>query len=297
MRCVFIGGCDRSGTTFLASLLGGALDSIVTPESIFKDYLLNANGELSKELIDKLKNDWRFKVWGVSLQDRHHNLEVSELLLSLVHEFASKHKREDPAYWIDHSPNNFNNFKSLTSLFPDCVFIHIVRDGRSVCSSLMKREWGPNTPLYSSFYWKDKLIAPLAYSYKFPNRVITVKYEELVEKPKSEIVKVISKITNQNFFEINDFKPVDYFLPKFTRKQHSLIGSTADKSKLQENALLSEQGGKLFDYYCSDLLRALGYKVEKVEKPKMRLVVYYVLKEIILNRVNLIKYKRLRYNG
>ena len=67
MSPIFIGGCPRSGTTMLASMLGCASDTIVTPESHFKEQLLNNN---NKNTCSEDKNDWElhanFRVW---LQD------------------------------------------------------------------------------------------------------------------------------------------------------------------------------------------------------------------------------------
>ncbi len=36
MGPVFIGGCDRSGTTLLGAMLGATPNAVVTPESPFK---------------------------------------------------------------------------------------------------------------------------------------------------------------------------------------------------------------------------------------------------------------------
>ncbi len=60
VNAVFIGGCERSGTTLLASMLGCASGAIVTPESQFKYDFLDDFTQYKNS--DSL---WRLKMWGV----------------------------------------------------------------------------------------------------------------------------------------------------------------------------------------------------------------------------------------
>ena len=61
MKCIFIGGADRSGTTMLASLLSKIEKSVVTPESLFKNEVLAEQPFCTKIYCDLLENNERFK--------------------------------------------------------------------------------------------------------------------------------------------------------------------------------------------------------------------------------------------
>ena len=50
----------------------------------------------------------------------------------------------DFKYWVDHTPVNLKFFMHLVKHYERAKFIHIVRDGRAVASSVIPLEWGPN---------------------------------------------------------------------------------------------------------------------------------------------------------
>ena len=70
MRPVFIGGCGRSGTTFLAALLGGHPQVIAPPEAQFVVRGLSAAvggpaSERSARFAQVVRDDWRLRLWGL----------------------------------------------------------------------------------------------------------------------------------------------------------------------------------------------------------------------------------------
>ena len=76
-KSIFIGGCDRSGTTMLGSMLGMGTGCVTTPESFFKMavYFGDQDGmemEEVGEVLRKVGDDFRFG------QDRAGDFELLE---------------------------------------------------------------------------------------------------------------------------------------------------------------------------------------------------------------------------
>jgi hypothetical protein len=111
MKKIFIGGCDRSGTTLLASMLGSVDGAIVTPESNFKIELLEKKNNLFIS-----KNFWRLKIWGFNNNMISKILSYSndgvEVMERLVTDYALR-QGVLPKLWIDHTPHNLRHSKKL----------------------------------------------------------------------------------------------------------------------------------------------------------------------------------------
>ena len=75
---IFVGGCPRSGTTMLASLLGGHKRILCVPEAPFKIQLLGLsdikNTSSKKQVIDKIFKNKKLKIWNVD----HENLDIEK---------------------------------------------------------------------------------------------------------------------------------------------------------------------------------------------------------------------------
>lgn len=65
MNAIFIGGCPRSGTTMLGSMLGAGKNCFVTPESQFKELLIFDKLSV-KEIEKKLNESFRLNLWQLN---------------------------------------------------------------------------------------------------------------------------------------------------------------------------------------------------------------------------------------
>lgn len=55
-------------------------------------------------------------------------------------------KSADIKYFGDSTPVNISQANLLNRLFPDALFINMIRDGRDVAFSVSKEKWGPDDP-------------------------------------------------------------------------------------------------------------------------------------------------------
>ena len=269
MRTIFIGGCDRSGTTLLGSMLGGAKNCIATPESQFKTAILpycrKKDGTVDVRLASRrIVKHWRFKLWGLRESDYDWVLQISssysELIGNLVKAYAIKIGKTDAIVWIDHTPNNLQYAETLLNFFPEAKFVHIVRDGRAGAASVIPLDWGPNTIIHAAHWWVERIAFGLAAeSFLGPQRIIRVKYEDLLRKPEIILHQLC------NFFDIK-FNPEmlegkGFIPPQYTRSQHRLIGRKPDLTRLEAwRTKLSSREIEIFEALTGDFLVYLGYK-------------------------------------
>lgn len=270
IRPIFIGGCDRSGTTLLGALLGRAQGCTVTPESQFKAYLLWGQedwGERPKlqdiaDITRHLAADFRYRLWDLP-PDRVEQLEhgsASEFLLGLVSLHHQIHGDGTPLrYWIDHTPDNLQWALRLTDAFPDARFIHLLRDPRAVIASLLRTDWGVVTPARAVDFWWRRMAAGYLVAPNLPaGRLHTIRYESLLEMPGRTLAeaRAFCGIAAPGEGEAT----AEVRLPAYTRSQHALVGRTPDVNRARSwRNELSEREIAYIEYRLGDCLRALGY--------------------------------------
>lgn len=270
MTPVFIGGCGRSGTTLLGSVLGAHSDCLCTPESPFKTELLrffDLATTAPAELLRTILETRRFKLWGLDAAALNRSLEkvrgtYAEGLQWLVAKYGETVGKPAARFWIDHTPGNVRSAVTLSELFPQAKFIHIVRDGRGVASSILPLDWGPNTIVGAAGWWTESVAYGLALeSWAGPQRATRMRYEDLVLNFESTLRSLCS-------FLAVDFQPAmlkadGFKVPGYTTQQHSLVGSAPQPSRASAwEHTLAPRHIEIFESIAGELLRYLGYELK-----------------------------------
>ena len=94
---------------------------------------------------------------------------------------------------FEKTPQNINCIKEYLRNYPGGYFLTIVRNPLYVYNSLLNRKWGNYTALATWLVIASKIIQFLD-----NDRVILLKYEELVEKPFKSIASIMNKISGRN---------------------------------------------------------------------------------------------------
>lgn len=264
---ILIGGCERSGTTLLGSLLGNHSQCLCVPESQFKCHPLTEPGSTEDidlaEAYQQITRQWRFQIWGIADDLSREILEgissYAELLKKIVETYGKQVNKENARIWVDHTPDNLKHMSTLISLFPDARFIHIVRDGRAVANSMQSVSWGPHTIPRLADYWSGRVAVGLSAERKFPNdRIMRVTFEDLVRRTE-ETMHDISSFLNIDF-EHRMTGAASFDPPDYTRDQHKLIGDPPDPSRVDSwEHELSDRDVEIFESKSGALLKHLGY--------------------------------------
>lgn len=244
---------------------------MVTPESTFKNTLWRAS-EGGRKGLDAarvgrlLEGQFRYRLWDLPSTAEFlptGALGVGEVLQRIVAEYARRKGEQGFSFWIDHTPRNLRHASALLKLFPEARFIHIVRDGRAVASSVTPLDWGPNTVSAAARWWARRLGEGIvAEGYLAEMAVVDrVHYEDLVTDPESAL-EGLSRVIfgSQCKFRLDEIgEAMD--LPEYTRSQHALIGKAPIPARSEAwRKSLSPAEIEEFEFIAGGLLEHLGYE-------------------------------------
>lgn len=267
MRPVFIGGCERSGTTLLGAMLGGHPAYVCIPEMPFKFDLLRLSPNGSEGSVGTanslrtLSQRSSFRIWELPIDLStfvHEPLSCGEFIERLVVAYGQKVAKPTPMVWIDHTPKNALYAATLFRTFPEAKMIHIVRDGRAVAASVLPLDWGPNEIETAARFWAGRLAYGLMAESRWPDKVVRVYYEDLVQAPEVTLQKLCTALDLT--YDPAMSQAAGFQVPKYTAQQHALIGHAPDRSRVSGwETQLTPRQVEIFEYTTGDLLEMLGY--------------------------------------
>nr|WP_224998851.1 sulfotransferase [Cesiribacter sp. SM1] len=276
---LFIGGCSRSGTTLLASMLGAAPGTFVIPESHFKVSLLQKlipddHGLFfSRDVISYISTHPRYRIWCCSepLKLMQNRVSLSVIMDTLALHYAKQHGVATVDSWIDHTPGNIEHAPVLNLHFSEAKFIHIVRDGRGFAASVKKLDWGFHDLIMIGRLWRDTLIRDLNIEKALGDRVLRVHYEDLVERPEQTLQKICA--FTHHAYTPEMLKANGFFTPSYTKNQHNLIGKGVEsKRSAAWKKSLTPREIELFESVAGSMLRRMKYE-PMFENPSQKLSV------------------------
>jgi hypothetical protein len=269
VRPVFIGGCHRSGTTLLGSMLGAHSDCLCVPESHFKVAALGAH--LARDTTDAsrvlraISRDWRFRDWEVdippaSVFEGELGGSYVGLIEWIVIRYGERVGKPAPRVWVDHTPSNVRHAATLLEVFPDARMIHIVRDGRAVAASLLPLDWGPNRIDRAARHWVEMVGHGLAAEARWgAARVVRVRYEDLVLEPHAALARLCAFLDLE--YQARMLRADGFRVPAYTRAQHRRVGTPPDPERVDGwRTALRPRQIEIFESVVGDFLRSLGYK-------------------------------------
>jgi hypothetical protein len=271
MRPVFIGGCDRSGTTMLGSVIGAHGRCLCVPEAQFIVSALRKLGLYNKPVIEPgqvlefIKRHERFRHWELDLEvasDKFRDCTAfGDLVKRIIRLYGVRASKPDPVIWVDHTPSNVKFVTTLLELYPEAKFIHLVRDGRAVAASVMPLDWGPNIITKAAHWWLERVSFGMAAESCYSGKVLRVGYEDLVSDTAGTMKRVCSFLGID--YDSQMEKADGFIVPPYIARQHSLVGKPPDKSRLDAwKRQLTPRQVEIFEYYSGDMLSYLGYEYQ-----------------------------------
>ncbi len=109
--------------------------------------------------------------------------------------FSYGAKGEDKKTWCEKTPSNLMHIPFIKELFPDSLFVHIIRDPRATIASMMKIPWAPNNVHDTAIFLKE------AYKRWFEIKrdkvklgdFMEVKLEDFVQSPDKILAEIYSR--------------------------------------------------------------------------------------------------------
>ena len=187
---VFIGGAWDSGVKTLQSMLDG-------------HHRMEA-GEETKliPIMCSLRNEWwsgmAVDLEAAGIGEQQLDAAIAAFIQALLSgSAAGKDIRK-----VETTPHTLLHMDMMGDLFPRGRFIHVVRDGRDVVSSLMTRDWmDPATGEKvwccqdvesAANYWAHVVAEVRKQAESVPGRYLEVRYEDMVSHPEAVVRQVLA---------------------------------------------------------------------------------------------------------
>lgn len=277
MKFIFIGGCGRSGTTLVQKVLTSHSKIGGGPEFDF-------SGEIGA-LYNKMSS--QDKVARLSFF--YDETSIRKIFQDFYLSFFQKLIKENPDITIisEKTPININHAEVLLKLFPDAVFVNVIRDGRDVYVShkevaqrYAEKKQKVNADSFS-VYGVSKTWNSALYKYEklkespVADRVINVFYEKLLVNPEVEIRNICQAVGIE--FEKGMVNPE--FVNKEFDKKFTADGVWYTNEKLNQDfntskinrwkKELSEEEKIQLSQLMNENLKRFGYETETYSSSKI----------------------------
>ena len=276
---VFVMGCQRSGTTMLASQLAVPEDALALPELPFIISLLKCDEQQKSaaQAYKALTTHPKFHTLGITLseQEVHDSWQSGRapgVITLLINKYLNCHQLTFEATgnvtWIEHCPTNIDHFYLLRKYFPDARFIHIVRDPRAIYASMKHMaRWAVSEPMKLSEIWLRSVSKGYLLATTYPEIVTQVRYEDYVKSPST--LQALCAFLNIRYQETM-LDGGGVLLPEFTASQHKLTMRKTDSSRIDSwKTAIPAREAEVIVHQCYEWLVELGYICEgyAVRKP------------------------------
>lgn len=283
---LFIVGHQRSGTTMLRLMIDshpdiaipfetdfilpyyfkyksfGSLDDDVNVRKLLSEIMGNPfikRGELSSMKVDDLLNN---------LDDRSYAGVVDCIYRTWA---SSRNKRR----WGDKNPNA-PQVHLLNDIFPDAMFLHIIRDGRDVAVSKMnlRTSWRARSVIACAHSWCWNISFVRSISPILGKRYKEIRYENLIESPELTLKEVCSWLDEPySDAMLNYHLTSERRMPSDTIKtEHRNSVLPIDRSKIgMWRKKMSKGDRAVFQTIAKPLLASLGYELEDEKSFEFRL--------------------------
>lgn len=267
---IFILGAPRSGTTFLSGLLrftryGRPVESHFITKYYRK---IKRYGDLSKRknfntLLNDIISERPVQQWKINL-DIHNfydevnpNFTYSNIVDKLI---LKRSKLSTDDSWGDKTPHYLGSVNAIANLFPRAKFIYIIRDGRDVALSLLKKPWGPSNTIACAKYWsKLNRQSSTIEALEKNGQLLQIYYEDLLNNPK-EIIDSI-----YNFLD-----------EKCSIEQRNNLAKSAKSSNFNKwRDSMTRSQIRQFEAVAKPTLTRLGYSVVNAH-PKLYPFEYFL---------------------
>lgn len=264
---VFVGGCDRSGTTIVSRLIAERASLVVLPEAYFHAVAYRRYG--SDVLAEQAIRHWRRRSWGLPSGDtRAHGCPLNTYLRArMTDAYESRRGIRQPLRVVESTPENIEVASILLDQFPDAVLVHVVRDPRAVVSSLRRADFGPTTAQECARLWKQRVASGLAAETNHPDRVIRLAYESALRGDSAALGRLPELLPDDRRFAWDPDR--DLLADPTSRRLQSRIGEPPDPRRTDGwRTELSPQEIAAVEYECRELMQMFGYELIGVADPR-----------------------------
>lgn len=274
---IFIVGCERSGTTLLRAMLNAHPVLFIPRESHFIEKLIEYRGACdprqpltpaqTRTCHELIVGHRRWKDWECdpdALWEALSALEQPTLASVIATAYRQPAAAVGATRWGDKTPSYVALVPEIAELFPDALFVHIIRDGRDVCVSFLKTQWlGPWVTKIAE-RWLQRVSAGRRAAQALPGeRYLEVRYEDLVAEPGQALRRICAFVGITFEDEMLEYhRRGDTLVAASERQLHQKLNRPPQPRDVQRfrNELPAHRTW-LFEACAHTLLRDAGYSI------------------------------------
>jgi len=228
----FIIGSDRSGTTMLRLMLNEHPELHIPRETWFIIDLMDAlpiniplnnnQKKIAFKIITQHERWPDLEIPNQQLKNIIDELEEPRLRTILEKIYQILAEREGKKRWGDKTPEYIKEINRLHILFPDAKFVHVIRDGRDVCISLLSKRWRGTMVPNIARYWSEYVGSGVKAGRSLPkDKYLEVTYESIVMNTE-EMLKKICKFLEIEFRSVmlNFYKNAEKNIAAWEKEHH-----------------------------------------------------------------------------
>lgn len=262
----FIVGASRSGTTLLRLMLNRHPHLCIPPESHFITHLHAEQPELLShdDFYQRLISHERLADWQLDLDALRRRIESTPLQWAPLFDavFRLYADRQGKRRWGDKTPDYVRVLDRLERLFPQALFVHLVRDGRDVACSLLEVPWFSDNMEKIARFWADSVRMGRESGKRIgPSRYLELRYEQLIQQPEQQLQRVCDFLGEPMDRCMLDYhEDADAAIPPERRAWHQRVGRPVDSSRIGRwKTDLTRRQRRTLKKIAGDLLEELGY--------------------------------------
>ncbi|WP_308990373.1 sulfotransferase [Mariniflexile litorale] len=300
MNIGFIIYDSRSGSTFLSKQLHEFDNLFVTAESAFISRILDSKIVHTKNVSPELIVDFLYKeIHFIELKiDKNILLlEIKNLindgkltnksLIKIIIDLQLTTTKD--INWILIKHPLFEHLDTMSRMFQECKFIHLVRDPRGVHNSKRKSinlngDVFSNNALKTSLKYRYKVKKVLDFEINNKEQVLNIRYCDLMLKNKETLEKCLGFLGVSN--SKNNTKKYFKEIGINQRHLHTNVESNAIESKIYSwKKELPKMDIQIISYYCKDIIAHFNFEKIKINPYKLsvksaKLHIVYILTSV-----------------
>jgi hypothetical protein len=262
-------GVGRSGTTLLRVMLDRSSEIAIPYESFFVTPLAHRHGRRPKidDFLDDLGRFYQLYEWGISPDDVRPKLRdgmTTGEAIAAVFEVYAEH--EGKPRWGDKTPLYMQHLPLLERLFPDALWVHLVRDGRDAGLSFLElpegfsaKTWAlPRTAAQFAARWRTEILSARRLGKHVGGRYLELRYEDLVTEPEREVRRVCEHASLSWEPALLDHTGVSKVAEM---PEHRNIAQPPTPGLRDWRSQMNREDAFAFEQVAGDVLRSSGYEL------------------------------------
>jgi hypothetical protein len=292
----FVVGVGRSGTTMLRLMLDAHPQLTIPPETHFVPDLIEMfeSVPVTPDMVyERLVEDRRwedFHLDAEALRARLETVEPFDIEPALRTFYELYAEKEGKPRWGEKTPNYVDRMAQISAVLPEARFIHLIRDGRDVAMSRIKRSLKDPPPMARvARNWKRRIKRAQREGAKL-DHYLELRYEDLVMDTEGVLRQICEFIELEfdsamlTYYEraeermsemAHDLKPVDGkpLRPGEERMQaHKMTQEPPSPDAIGRwRKRMDAADLETFERVAGDLLADLGYEVTEPSRKPSRL--------------------------